>query len=125
MNRDRLFVDTPQGGALAGLRCRACGRVSFPARPHCPHCLEEARVERTPLSRRGRLFAFTTAEVGVPSIEAPYAFGFVDLPEGVRVFALLDAGPSREALAEGAEMEIVVPADGQRYRFVPAVGGPD
>lgn len=120
MHRDDLFVDTPHGGTLAGTRCHACGRVSFPARAHCPHCLEEARVERTALSRRGRLFAFTTAEVGVPSIEAPYRFGFVDLAEGVRVFALLGAKAPPAELAEGDEMEIVVPADGSLYRFVPA-----
>ncbi len=120
MNRTQLFVDTPEGGTLAGLRCHACGRVSFPARAHCPHCLEETRVERTPLSRRGRLFALTTAEVGVPSIETPYSFGFVDLPEGVRVFALLGPNAASPELTEGAEMEIVVPADGELYRFVPA-----
>jgi len=120
MNRTQLFVDTPEGGTLAGLRCHACGRVSFPARAHCPHCLEETRVERTPLSRRGRLFALTTAEVGVPSIETTYSFGFVDLPEGVRVFALLGPNAASPELTEGAEMEIVVPADGELYRFVPA-----
>ncbi len=119
MQREQLFVDTPDGGTLAGTRCHACGRVSFPARAHCPHCLEESRVERTALSRRGRLFTFTTAEVGVPSIEAPYRFGFVDLPEGVRVFALLDPKTPAGELTEGAEMEIVVPADGPLYRFVP------
>jgi uncharacterized OB-fold protein len=119
MNREQLFVDTPGGGRLAGLQCRACGRTSFPVRPHCPYCLEETEVEPTALSPRGRLFAFTIAEVGVPAIEAPYAFGFVDLPEGVRVFALLDAGRSPEHVAEGAEMEVVVPAEGEMYRFVP------
>jgi uncharacterized protein len=122
MNRDQLFVETAGGPTLGGLACHACGRVSFPARRHCPYCLETARVEVTPLSRRGRLFAFTTAEVGVPTIDAPYAFGFVDLPEGVRVFSLLQAPPAPEELAEGAPVEIVVPGEGTLYRFARVAG---
>ncbi len=116
-----LVIDTPAGPALAGTFCRACGKVSFPARPHCPSCLEDEQVERRALARRGRLFAYTTAEVGVPSIEAPYSFGFVDLPDGLRIFTLLDARGA--ALREGTEMELVV-SEGGGYRFQVA-GGKD
>ncbi len=112
-----LFVDAPGGRSLAGARCRACGAVTFPVRAHCPACLEES-VEVHPLSRRGRLYAFTTAEVGVPGLEPPYSFGFVDLPEGVRVFSLL-AGAGVE-LTPGMTVELVVLDDDAGYRFVPA-----
>lgn len=120
MRTDRLLVDTPAGRALAGVRCRACGTVSFPARTHCPACLEE-RVEVQPLARRGRLFSFTTAEVGVPGLEAPYAFGFVDLPEGIRVFSLLERASE---LREGMAVDLVVLGGDAGYRFVPAATSP-
>ncbi len=119
--RTSLVIDTPAGPALAGTFCGACGKLTFPARPHCASCLEDKQVEIRPLARRGRLFAFTTAEVGVPSIEAPYSFGFVDLPEGLRIFTLLDARGT--ALREGTEMELVV-SEGGGYRFRVA-GGKD
>ncbi len=117
MKSERLFVDTPAGRALAGVRCGACGTISFPVRQHCPACLDE-RVEVQPLARHGRLFAFTTAEVGMPGLEPPYAFGFVDLPEGVRVFSLLERGSELRA---GMTVDLVVPDGEPRYRFAPAV----
>ncbi len=118
-----LMIDTPAGPALGGTFCHSCGTLSFPARPHCPSCLDDERIEMRPLSRRGRLFSYTTAEVGVPAIEAPYSFGFVDLPEGLRIFALLDARGA--PLSEGLEMELTVPEGGAGYRFRTAAGGDD
>ncbi len=121
--RRSLLIDTPAGPALAGTFCASCGTLSFPARPHCPSCLDDGRVEVRPLSRRGRLFSYTTAEVGVPAIEAPYSFGFVDLPEGLRIFALLD--PCGAPLREGLEMELTIPDGVTGYRFRTAARGGD
>ena len=116
MKTARLLVDTPAGRALAGIRCRACGRITFPVRSHCPACLGGS-VDVQPLARRGRLFAFSTAEVGLPGLDPPYAFGFVDLPEGIRVFSLLER---RAELMEGMAMDLVVLDGDAGYRFAPA-----
>jgi uncharacterized OB-fold protein len=58
------------------------------------------------LSKIGTLYSYTTVFQGKPNFNAPYSVGFVDLKEGVRIFApLLDVAP--EDLRIGMEMELV------------------
>jgi uncharacterized OB-fold protein len=59
-----------------------CGYRNFPPTALCPGCLSE-RVRREQLSPRGTLYSWTTNRVG----EADAFVGYVDLPEGLRVFA--------------------------------------
>ncbi len=42
------------------------------------------------LSRRGKLYSYSIIHVNTPGFKAPYAVGYVDLPEGPRVFGHLD-----------------------------------
>ncbi|MDP2659607.1 MAG: OB-fold domain-containing protein, partial [Dehalococcoidia bacterium] len=77
---EKWFMETPQGKALAGSRCRQCGRVYFPRKKVCVQCFQTGRMEDTALSRRGKLYTFTVAEAGPPGFSVPYAFGYVDLP---------------------------------------------
>jgi benzoylsuccinyl-CoA thiolase BbsA subunit len=44
------------------------------------------------LSRRGRIYSATDVFIGQPSMReyAPLIVGYVDLPEGIRIFAQLD-----------------------------------
>jgi uncharacterized OB-fold protein len=58
------------------------------------------------LSKTGILYTYTIVYQGKPSFKAPYAVGYVDLKEGVRVFTpLFDVAP--EELKIGIEMELV------------------
>jgi uncharacterized OB-fold protein len=85
-------------------------------------------MDEVTLSRRGRLYTFTIAETGPPGFDVPYAFGYVDLPEGVRVFApLTDCEYDR--LEIGMELELVLgkirQEDGVEvigYKFRPVQG---
>jgi uncharacterized OB-fold protein len=86
---------------LLGSRCPQCGRVWFPRLRLCPDCLAEA--EPQPLGPRGVLYSFSVVHVGPKGLKTPYAVGYVDLPEGVRVFAHLEAEGG--ALRPGMEME--------------------
>ena len=43
------------------------------------------------LSRRGKLYSYSIIHVDTPGFKAPYAVGYVDLPEGPRVFGHLDS----------------------------------
>jgi uncharacterized protein len=99
--RKGLFtVDPP---ALIGGRCRVCGTLRFPAVDVCPGC-QEADCDQVALSTSGTVFTFTVVRVAPRGYlgEAPYAYGVVELPEGLRVTTTLLAG-------DLAEMEIGVP----------------
>lgn len=128
--REGLFAapnDAPP--YLIGGRCTVCGAVRFPWRKRCVACFSSGTVEHLPLSRRGKLYTFTVVRVPPVGYETPYAFGYVDLPEGLRVFALL--GGDLEALRIGQTVELeLAPYKRDRlgrrvlgYRFVPVPTG--
>lgn len=43
-----------------------------------------------PLSRRGKLYSYADCYIGQPGMQTPYIIGYVDLPEDLRIFALLE-----------------------------------
>jgi uncharacterized OB-fold protein len=86
--REGLFtVDPP---ALIGGRCQACGTVRFPAADVCPSC-QSGDCEQIALSTAGTVFTFTVVHASPPGYlgAAPYAYGIVELPEGLRVTTTL------------------------------------
>jgi uncharacterized OB-fold protein len=115
------------GGALSGSRCPDCAVTTYPAQPRCPRC--GAALRERALSRHGRLWSWTVqrhppkSPPYVPPATGfePFAVGYVELPEGVRVAAILDvplddltiglpvrigtgAGVPRAAVARPAEL---------------------
>jgi len=104
--------DLPQ---LIGSRCTACGIVTFPVQESCPRCAS-TEMEEHLLSRRGRLWAWTTQEFPPPSPPyngadgdafTPYGVGYVELPGEMKVETrLTEANP--DVLSVGMEMELVV-----------------
>jgi uncharacterized OB-fold protein len=87
--KEGLFIEEPDGAVLTGNKCKACGRVFFPKAEICLDCLHE-KMEEVKLSRKGELFAYTTLHMPVANFKPPCAVGYVDLPEGVRIFAPID-----------------------------------
>ena len=85
-------VYTGEGAAtrLIGSRCPASGRTCFPRLDRCPD--DGAPAEDIALSADGILYSATVVRMKPPfGLPAPYAVGYVDLPEnGLRLFALLD-----------------------------------
>jgi uncharacterized OB-fold protein len=73
--------ETPR---LIASECVACAAKAWPPATRCHLCWSEVR--ELSLSRTGALYAYTRVHVGPPGIEVPYVVGYVDLPEGVRVF---------------------------------------
>ena len=107
--REGLFVMPSRPGekpTLLGSRCRGCGKVAFPPRFVCSGCHGE-EMEKVPLSRRGQLYTYTIVGYPAPGLTAPYAIGYVDLPEGVRVFSILSDW-DKGGLKVGMEMELVL-----------------
>lgn len=105
---ERWFTETAEGLLLAGTRCEACNKVFFPRKEVCPDCFDGQLVD-VPLSKRGKLHAFTLSVMGPPHLEKPYVAAFVDLPEGIKVYTLLtDCEPVDQVVRVGMDVEMVI-----------------
>jgi uncharacterized OB-fold protein len=91
--------------SLIASKCMKCGKLHFPPQRLCSACYAWEEMENTPLSRRGKIFSWT-----VSYMMGTHPIGYVDLPEGVRVFAIFtDVGDDpTSALDIGQEVEMVV-----------------
>jgi uncharacterized OB-fold protein len=76
---------------LSGSRCIRCGNVAFPPHLQCPACGEASGLESAALSCVGTLYTFAEIHVAPEGFAVPYAVGYVDLPEGVRLFGQIEA----------------------------------
>lgn len=84
-------LDVKDGGLVQiGHRCRNCGKTSYPGVELCPFCSSE-NVEKVPLSTVGTLFSFSVTRVPVGCYKPPIIGGYIDLPEGTRVFGQIHA----------------------------------
>jgi uncharacterized protein len=104
--REGIFAQTPGGVTLLGNRCTSCRKVLFPKAQPCPNCLHE-ELEELALSRHGRLCSYTIVHMPTVHFKPPYAVGWVELPEGVRVFAPLDMMEGKP-FRVGMDMEVRV-----------------
>ena len=84
--KEGLFEDVGGRPALIGSRCRACGQVFFPSKPVCLNC-QSTDLELVHLSRDGKLYTYTTVYLPSEHFPPPYAVGWIELPEGIRVFS--------------------------------------
>jgi uncharacterized OB-fold protein len=102
--------------ALEGSRCRACGTVAFPAARGCQRCGRH-ETERLELGRRGTVWGFTVQRfapksppyVVPPEGFQPFAVGYVELADGVKVEAVLDCTDFAELDGAGVSLVAVEP----------------
>jgi len=115
-----IFVWPIQEGekpSLLGSRCKSCGTFFYPPISVCHHCYQEETLETVPLSRRGKLYTYTTVQMAPPGFRAPYHIGYVDLAEGVRVFGHMEG-----ELSVGMEMELSLGIIKKNQEGVPVIG---
>ena len=98
---------------LLGAVCRSCGSRMFPSGPVCSNCMSED-VEPEEMPRVGTLYSFTIAHVGPKNWKKPYALGYVDLENDVRVFAHL-----RGDVAIGDDVELASGEIGKTAEGIP------
>ena len=84
--REGLFVENSNGFSLIGSECQSCKQMFFPAKKVCLDCYSEDLIQK-PLSNTGKLYSFTMVRIPTQNFKAPYAIGWVELSEGVRVFS--------------------------------------
>lgn len=82
--------------ALVGSRCAGCAVTAYPADPACPRCGRD--TSPVTLSTSGTLWTWTVQRYAPksppyeppPEGFRPFAVGYVQLPERLRVVAVLD-----------------------------------
>lgn len=112
---------------LTGSRCGRCDNVAFPPATGCQRCGAEAMVV-VPLGRAGIVWGHTVQRFApksppyVPPVEgfAPFAVGYVELPDGVKVEAVLEAADF-DALV-GAEVTLVATEPVPRFAITGGSG---
>lgn len=104
--KEGVLFEGPDGGALLGNKCNSCGQVFFPRARFCLSCFHE-ETEEIVLGRKGKLYSYAISHMPSTHFEAPYAAGYVDMPEGVRVFAPLKMVAERP-FEVGMDMELVI-----------------
>lgn len=108
---------------LVGSKCADCGEILFPSLDRCSECFGDTRS--TMLSRKGILYTHATVGMGPEGFPSPYTIGYVDLPEGIRIFTTITGGD----VEIGEEMEVTTGTIYVRdstavkgYQFRPAKG---
>jgi len=100
---DAVEVNALGQAVLMGGACKDCGNQTFPRAPVCCVCMSE-NIAPTAMPRTGTLYAFSTVHVTAKKWKNPMRIGYVDLPNGARVFTHLDGA----ALAIGDLVEVGV-----------------
>jgi uncharacterized OB-fold protein len=101
-----LWGKNVDGPYLNGARCSSCGHTTLEVRRICPSCWAKGKMEVAPIGREGFLYTYTVIHQAPAGFEAPIAVGYVDLPEGIRVFAHLDGSP--ETLKIGGKVALTI-----------------
>ena len=99
-----LGGEDAKGAYLQGGTCGRCRHVVLGMRTLCPKCWAENTLVATPVGRVGRLYTRTTIHAMPSGFDEPYAVGYVDLPEGIRVFAHLERGEQSPAIGDAVEL---------------------
>ena len=97
---DAVEIGADGRAVLIGGICKDCGNQVFPRAPVCCVCMSE-NIAPQPMPRVGTLYAFSTVHVAAKKWKKPMRVGYVDLPNGARVFTHLEGD-----LAIGASVEV-------------------
>lgn len=133
--KEGLWIDERDTGGpvqLLGSACNSCGEIFATRREIglCSYC-QSKDLKDIRLSPRGRIYSHTVVMQRPPAYyqgPVPYAIGFVELPEGVRVQTLFTDCDFDE-LKVGMEAELVLRTlyqddegnDVETYMFRPVV----
>ncbi len=124
MSDVQFFHDGVARGELLVRVCSACGLGAFPPMPGCPHCGEEAGAV-VQSSGEGTLYSWTVCHIAFdPAFaeDAPYVVGLVDIPEGARIIARVDAPTSELAAGLPLRADFPLDAEGARRLVFTATG---
>ena len=115
------------GPRLVGGRCGKCGALSFPKAHVCPECLS-LEIATAPVASEGVLYSFSVVHQAPKGWDVPYALGYVDLPDGLRVLSHIGGDLAKIRIDQKLRLGIArVGSDAQgamltSYVFTPVSG---
>lgn len=113
----RIFEPDAAGvDHLVGSRCPVCTDIRFPPRALCP--IDLGPTERVLLADDGVVYAAVRIELAPKGFEAPYWAGYVDLPEGVRVFARIAMDDPEDRPMHGDTVSLTIDRMGDAVQQV-------
>jgi hypothetical protein len=104
--KEGLFSETGEGAALIASKCSNCSKIFFPARVYCPECFGKD-MGHVLLYGPGMLYSYTVSQMPTAHYKPPYAVGWVEFPEGLRVFGQIK-GWDTKPLKIGMKMKLVI-----------------
>jgi uncharacterized OB-fold protein len=119
------------GRSLTGSRCLDCGTVAFPPARGCQSCGHQS-MEDLQLSGRGAVWGFTVQRFAPKSPPyvvpeggfVPFAVGYVELPEGVKVEAVLECTDFSELDDTASQVTLVAAEPVPRFATEQALANP-
>lgn len=104
--REGLFTQDAGGAVLLANRCAVCGQIFFPRSDRCFNCHNQ---DMAAVLLRGTcsLYTFTIVNMPTEHYKPPYAIGWVEFAEGVRVFGQIK-GWEKQSLKIGMNMKLVI-----------------
>ena len=122
MSDDKIMIPVKEGlwtepegpderPQLIASRCLNCGELFFPEKDNgiCS-CCQSVDLEEVLLSTRGKVYSYSVVMLRPPVYyqgQVPYALGYVELPEGIRVETLF-TGCDPEEIFIGMDVEMVI-----------------
>jgi uncharacterized OB-fold protein len=103
--REKLFTERIDGSLIC-YKCKSCNHMLPPLTVTCQYCFSND-LEQVSLGKRGKLFAFTTNHMNSAHFEAPFYTGYIEFPEGFKVFSVLEK-VEEKPFKIGMEMEMTV-----------------
>jgi uncharacterized OB-fold protein len=102
------FIDYLEQGKVAGNRCKDCGRVFFPPRADCYHCLA-GNMEWFEIAGTGRLVTYSKLEYAPVGFgeDLPYAIAVLDYGD-FKVFGRIARDVPEQEIRVGMDMRTVV-----------------
>ncbi len=93
---------------LIANQCPSCEEIHFPKKQRCINCGYKD-LKEIHLSRRGKIYSVTTIMQRPADFksEVPYAIGYVELPDGVRIQTLFTHS-DLDSLKIGMDVELAI-----------------
>jgi len=102
------FIGHLEEGKVMGTKCNKCGKLFFPPRADCCHCLS-SDIQWFEVRGKGKLVTYSTLQFAPIGFEddLPYSIALVDYTE-YKVFGRISVNVPAEKIKVGVEMKTVV-----------------